>query len=122
MIGSTEPPSNEVIKISPSSRAPDFSINWTLTDEEIEVVDTATGKTKENNTSRLAKQEFFNSLKKVFPSLAQQGNSSKMKKTYRDVKEAAKEYQNGKTAMKRTFQEEGLGKWLKKPKVCDDFQ
>ncbi len=117
MIGATEPPSNDIIKISPSTKAPDFSINWASMDEEIEVVDTATGKTKDNNASRLSKHEFFISVKNVFPDL-----TGSKKKTYRDIKEAAQEYQIGKTSIKRTFQEEGLGKWLKKPKICDDFQ
>ncbi|XP_072028451.1 double-stranded RNA-specific editase 1-like [Amphiura filiformis] len=121
MIGATEPPSNDVIKISPSSRAPDFSINWTLIDQEIEVVDTTTGKTKENEASRLSKQTLFIYVKNVFPDLAV-ANGSKKKRSYRDLKEAAHKYQDGKVSMKRTFQQEGLGKWLKKPKMCDDFQ
>ena len=120
MIGATEPPSNDVIKISSASRAPDFSINWTAGDEEIEVVDTTTGKTKDATTSRLSKQQFFVSVKNVFPRLV--AAKASKRQTYLGLKEAARNYQDSKSAMKRTFQVEGLGKWLKKTKLCDDFE
>ncbi|XP_038045270.1 double-stranded RNA-specific editase 1-like isoform X2 [Patiria miniata] len=42
--------------------------------------------------------------------------------TYREVKEGAEAYQKCKKILKATFLSEGLGRWLEKPKDCDNFR
>lgn len=78
------------------AKAPNFGINWTVGDTEVEVVNSLTGKTVNNQISRITKQMFFNKygeLVKNLPGLPEQ----KLNTDYGQTKEKVKDYQVEKT-------------------------
>ncbi|XP_073833223.1 adenosine deaminase acting on RNA isoform X17 [Musca autumnalis] len=102
------------------AKAPNFGINWTIGDTEVEVVNSLTGKTVNNQISRITKQMFFNkygSLVKNLPGLPER----KLTTDYGQTKAKVKDYQIAKRELFAAFRREDLGNWLKKPQEQDEF-
>uniref|UniRef100_A0A1I8Q8M6 A to I editase domain-containing protein n=1 Tax=Stomoxys calcitrans TaxID=35570 RepID=A0A1I8Q8M6_STOCA len=102
------------------AKAPNFGINWTIGDTEVEVVNSLTGTTINDQTSRLTKQMFFKrfeSLIKRLPGL-REGN---LTTDYGETKAQAVDYQTAKRELYMAFRREDLGNWLKKPYEQDQF-
>uniref|UniRef100_T1PIN1 Adenosine-deaminase n=2 Tax=Musca domestica TaxID=7370 RepID=T1PIN1_MUSDO len=102
------------------AKAPNFAINWTIGDTEVEVVNSLTGKTVNNQISRITKQMFFNkygSLVKNLPGLPER----KLTTDYGQTKAKVKDYQIAKRELFAAFRREDLGNWLKKPQEQDEF-
>ncbi|XP_065366087.1 double-stranded RNA-specific editase Adar isoform X3 [Calliphora vicina] len=102
------------------AKAPNFGINWTTGDTEVEVVNSLTGKTVNNQISRITKQMFFRkygSLVKNLPGLPEK----KIQTDYGQTKSKVKDYQIAKRELFAAFRREDLGSWLKKPQEQDEF-
>lgn len=99
-------------------KAPNFGINWTISQGTVEVVNSLTGKTVNNKISRLTKQVFFlryaNLVKQLRIPRSLGGD-------YSEAKQAAREYQIAKRELFDAFRREDLGSWLKKPIEQDNF-
>ncbi|KAI8128049.1 Double-stranded RNA-specific editase Adar [Lucilia cuprina] len=97
------------------AKAPNFGINWTTGDTEVEVVNSLTGKTVNNQISRITKQMFFRkygSLVKNLPGLPEK----KIQTDYGQTKAKI-----AKRELFAAFRREDLGNWLKKPQEQDEF-
>lgn len=72
-------------------KAPNFSVNWTYGDAEVEIINSVTGKTIQSQVSRISKQMFI----VRYMSAAQRLKSipPKMESDYGELKAAVKEYQ-----------------------------
>ncbi|XP_055841472.1 double-stranded RNA-specific editase Adar isoform X1 [Episyrphus balteatus] len=102
------------------AKAPNFGINWTIGDTEVEVVNSLTGKTVNNQISRITKQNFFMKygyLVKNLPGMP----SRKVPFDYGETKSKVKDYQIAKRELFAAFRREDLGNWLKKPIEQDEF-
>uniref|UniRef100_A0A1B0F9W2 Double-stranded RNA-specific editase Adar n=1 Tax=Glossina morsitans morsitans TaxID=37546 RepID=A0A1B0F9W2_GLOMM len=102
------------------AKAPNFGINWTLGDKEVEVVNSLTGKTVNNQISRITKQMFYRkygNLMKNLPGI----NERKLTTDYGQTKAKIKDYQIAKRELFAAFRREDLGNWLKKPQEQDEF-
>lgn len=102
-------------------KAPNFGINWTISQRTVEVVNSLTGKTVNNKVSRLTKQVFFGryaNLIKQLPNLRIQRSISG---DYSETKLTARDYQIAKRELFDAFRREDLGSWLKKPIEQDNF-
>ncbi|KAL5277856.1 ADARB2 family protein [Megaselia abdita] len=102
------------------AKAPNFGINWTIGDSEIEVVNSLTGKTVNNQISRLTKQNFFTKFGYVMKNLPGI-QSRKVNHDYGETKSNVKDYQIAKRELFAAFRREDLGNWLKKPIEQDEF-
>uniref|UniRef100_A0A3Q2WAF1 Adenosine deaminase RNA specific B2 (inactive) n=1 Tax=Haplochromis burtoni TaxID=8153 RepID=A0A3Q2WAF1_HAPBU len=90
------------------------SVNWTLGDAQLEVVNTATGRRRDSGTpSRLCKHALFTRWNRL-------GTTSKTL-MYGEAKMAARPYQTAKQQWFRSLQEMGLGTWVKKPPEQEQF-
>ncbi|XP_034488208.1 double-stranded RNA-specific editase Adar isoform X3 [Drosophila innubila] len=102
------------------AKAPNFGINWTIGDTELEVVNSLTGRTIGGQVSRITKQAFFEKfgfLMKNLPGMP----SRKVNKDYGETKADVKDYQTAKQELFSAFKREDLGSWLKKPIEQDQF-
>ncbi|XP_018792392.1 PREDICTED: double-stranded RNA-specific editase Adar isoform X4 [Bactrocera latifrons] len=102
------------------AKAPNFGINWTIGDSEVEVVNSLTGKTVNNQISRITKQMYFMKygyLMKNLPGIP----NRKLTTDYGQTKERVKDYQIAKKELFAAFRREDLGSWLKKPMEQDQF-
>ncbi|XP_075152294.1 double-stranded RNA-specific editase Adar-like [Haematobia irritans] len=102
------------------AKAPNFGINWTVGDKEVEVVNSLTGRTILDDTPRLAKQVFFEKyawLIRRLPGLT----NRKLITVYSEAKFEAHDYQMAKLSLYNAFRSEDLGNWLKKPQEQDGF-
>ncbi|XP_035668351.1 LOW QUALITY PROTEIN: double-stranded RNA-specific editase 1-like [Branchiostoma floridae] len=105
-------------------RAPNFSVNWTVLDAELEVVNTMTGKDDNAKASRCSKYYFFQRWNKLFGRLSSTtGRRERHRpRQYSEAKLLSGDYQAAKTKMVRAFQRAGLGLWVKKPIDQDQFE
>ncbi|KAH9505413.1 Double-stranded RNA-specific editase 1 [Bulinus truncatus] len=104
-------------------KTPNFSVNWSVMDESIEVVNPTTGKTDKDDISRLCKQVMFRSFLSLYgkiSSLSSQGVLD-APKLYAEAKAAVMDYQLTKQALITAFQQANLGVWVKKPPEHDEF-
>ncbi|CAL8275448.1 unnamed protein product [Arctogadus glacialis] len=103
-------------------KAPNFSINWTLGDQGLEVINATTGKDDLGRPSRLCKHALYgrwvNLTAKLSTALRIRTSTPA---TYHDSKQAASEYQAAKQALTKAFHKAGLGAWVKKPTEQDQF-
>ncbi|XP_056868144.1 double-stranded RNA-specific editase B2 isoform X1 [Takifugu flavidus] len=99
------------------------SINWTLGDTQVEVVNTATGRRRETGTpSRLCKHALFTRWSRLHRKLGAHAPSScDHQLMYIEAKMAARPYQTVKQQWFRSLQETGLGTWVKKPPEQEQF-
>lgn len=102
------------------AKAPNFGINWTIGDTDVEVVNSLTGKTISNQSSRITKAAFFRkfaNLLKVMPGL----QNRRIVCDYGETKLKVEDYQTAKRELFDAFRREDLGNWLKKPIEQDEF-
>ncbi|KAG7281437.1 hypothetical protein CRUP_029886 [Coryphaenoides rupestris] len=104
-------------------KAPNFSINWTVGDPGLEVVNATTGKDDLGRPSRLCKHALYSRWMHLHNKLSStlRIRTSIKPTTYHDSKQAAVEYHVAKQALIRAFHKAGLGAWVKKPIEQDQF-
>ncbi|XP_072034654.1 double-stranded RNA-specific editase 1-like [Amphiura filiformis] len=104
-------------------KAPSFSVNWTIGDNELEAINTTTGKDELGKSSRICKKELFEHFKKLYGKLSMLTNMPKTPpKTYAESKALAVDYHKTKAKMVGAFEKAGLGTWIKKPLEQDQFE
>lgn len=74
------------------AKAPNFGINWTIGDSELEVVNSLTGRTIGGQVSRITKQAFFDKYGFLMKNLPGMPNR-KVTKDYGETKADVKDYQ-----------------------------
>nr|XP_002803150.2 double-stranded RNA-specific editase 1 isoform X5 [Macaca mulatta] len=104
-------------------KAPNFSVNWTVGDSAIEVINATTGKDELGRASRLCKHALYCRWMRVHGKVPSHLLRSKITKPnmYHESKLAAKEYQAAKARLFTAFIKAGLGAWVEKPTEQDQF-
>ncbi|GAB1295267.1 Double-stranded RNA-specific editase 1 [Apodemus speciosus] len=104
-------------------KAPNFSVNWTVGDAAIEVINATTGKDELGRPSRLCKHALYCRWMRVHGKVPPHLLRTKITKptTYHESKLAAKEYQAAKARLFTAFIKAGLGAWVEKPTEQDQF-
>ncbi|XP_043920633.1 double-stranded RNA-specific editase B2 [Protopterus annectens] len=105
-----------------SGKSPSFSVNWTASDSDLEVINATTGKRECGAPSRLCKHilclrwaKLYNKLSTRFSS---RGDTPSM---YCEAKLFAHTYQSVKQQLSKALQKSGLGTWIKKPQEQNQF-
>lgn len=103
------------------------SFNWSYGDESLEVTDGVIGMIKSReeppaapSSSRICKKDTF----RLFVKVCERFSREKLHKnqSYRAVKQASKDYQAAKNALKKKIIEQKLGKWVSKPQEMEMFK
>ncbi|XP_051695927.1 double-stranded RNA-specific editase 1 isoform X5 [Oryctolagus cuniculus] len=104
-------------------KAPNFSVNWTVGDSAIEVINATTGKDELGRASRLCKRALFCRWTRVHGKAPPHLLRAKITKPnmYHESKLAAREYQAAKARLFTAFIKAGLGAWVEKPTEQDQF-
>lgn len=102
-------------------KAPNFGINWSISQKSVEVVNSLTGKTINNKISRLSKQTFFVRYAALIKQLPNLSIARTITGDYSETKRAVRDYQMAKRELFEAFRREDLGNWLKKPMEQDEF-
>ncbi|KAM5276697.1 double-stranded RNA-specific editase 1 isoform 2-T4 [Hipposideros larvatus] len=104
-------------------KAPNFSVNWTVGDAAIEVINATTGKDELGRASRLCKHALYCRWMRVHGKVPSNLMRSKIAKPsmYHESKLVAREYQAAKACLFRAFLKAGLGAWVEKPTEQDQF-
>lgn len=95
-------------------RIPSLGINWTVGDNDIEIISLPSGRRIYNETSSLAKQVFFYKFLYLLNNLPYIGGAY-MNNNYADAKENARNFQMAKQEVIAAFYRAELGTWVKKP-------
>ncbi|KAK2886214.1 double-stranded RNA-specific editase B2 [Channa argus] len=106
-----------------SGKASSVSINWTLGDAQLEVINTTTGRRRDSGApSRLCKHALFTRWTRLYRKLGiHVASSADRQLMYCETKMAARPYQTVKQHWFRSLQETGLGIWVKKPPEQEQF-
>ncbi|KAM3857030.1 double-stranded RNA-specific editase 1-like [Diretmus argenteus] len=103
-------------------KAPNFSVNWTVGDQGLEVVNATTGKDDLGRPSRLCKHVLYSRWVRLHCKLSSSLRIQAEKPgNYHEAKQAAVEYHEAKQALIKAFHKAGLGAWVKKPIEQDQF-
>ncbi|XP_066544173.1 double-stranded RNA-specific editase 1 isoform X2 [Amia ocellicauda] len=103
-------------------KAPNFSVNWAVGDQSLEVINATTGKDDMGRPSRLCKHALYSRWVRLHSKLSPTLRIKMSKpSSYHDAKQAAEEYHSAKQALIKAFQKAGLGAWVKKPIEQDQF-
>ncbi|XP_041434159.1 double-stranded RNA-specific editase 1 isoform X2 [Xenopus laevis] len=103
-------------------KAPGFSVNWTVGDSGLEVINATTGKDEMGRASRLCKHALYSRWMRIHAKLSSSMRCKTGKPNmYHDTKQSAVEYQSAKECVFKVFQKTGLGAWVKKPIEQDQF-
>uniref|UniRef100_A0A3B4CYW2 Adenosine deaminase RNA specific B1a n=1 Tax=Pygocentrus nattereri TaxID=42514 RepID=A0A3B4CYW2_PYGNA len=104
-------------------KAPNFSVNWTVGDQGLEVVNATTGKDDLGRPSHLCKHALYSRWVRLHSRLFIQSNEKLVERpaTYHEAKQGAAEYHTAKQTLIKAFQKAGLGAWVKKPIEQDQF-
>ncbi|KAL6462023.1 hypothetical protein MHYP_G00301680 [Metynnis hypsauchen] len=103
-------------------KAPNFSVNWTVGDQGLEVVNATTGKDDLGRPSHLCKHALYSRWVRLHTKLSQTLRISvDQPATYHEAKQGAAEYHTAKQTLIKAFQKAGLGAWVKKPIEQDQF-
>ncbi|XP_068165893.1 double-stranded RNA-specific editase 1-like isoform X2 [Antennarius striatus] len=103
-------------------KAPNFSVNWTVGDQSLEVVNATTGKDDLGRPSRLCKHALYSRWLRLHCKLSPTLRiRTRRPSSYHEAKQAAVEYHGSKQTLFRAFQGAGLGAWVKKPIEQDQF-
>lgn len=100
-------------------KAPNFSVNWSCGDEEVEIINSVTGKTLQSKVSRICKKMFLGRFMDVVQKL--RATPPTAHSDYGELKAAVQDYQDVKEGLYKALQREDLGNWLKKPVEQDQF-
>lgn len=76
-------------------KAPNFSVNWTTGDTEVEIINSITGKTVTGKISRISKKEFLQRYMTLVHSIPGRDIYPKMDSDYGDLKTGVVDYQVG---------------------------
>ncbi|XP_024120986.1 double-stranded RNA-specific editase 1 isoform X3 [Oryzias melastigma] len=103
-------------------RAPNFSVNWTVGDRGLEVIDSTTGKDDLGRPSRLCKRAFYHGWTLLHSRLSSSLRLHAVRSSsYHEAKRAAVDHHSAKQTLCRALAEAGLGSWVKKPAEQDRF-
>ncbi|XP_019378852.1 PREDICTED: double-stranded RNA-specific editase 1 isoform X2 [Gavialis gangeticus] len=103
-------------------KAPNFSVNWTVGDTGLEVINATTGKDEMGRASRLCKQALYSRWIRIHAKLSCSLRSKILKPNlYHETKQVATEYQTAKECLFKAFLKAGLGAWVEKPIEQDQF-
>ncbi|KAI4473865.1 hypothetical protein M0802_015906, partial [Mischocyttarus mexicanus] len=104
-------------------KAPNYSLNWTIGQDEVEVINCATGKGEMGKPSRISKwglfRKFFSLLGKL--ETIYDANQDQCRH-YFDAKSLVQDYSLAKHQLKDAFKRAELGSWIKKPFEQDMFE
>ncbi|KAM8921523.1 double-stranded RNA-specific adenosine deaminase [Pelodytes ibericus] len=104
-----------------TGKTKESSVNWSLPDEEVEVLDGTKGKVEgaKLEVSRVSKLHMFT----LFQELCRQRNREELLKfsTYSDIKVAARVYQEARGLFFKTLENMGYGNWISKPQEEKSF-
>ncbi|XP_039182308.1 double-stranded RNA-specific editase 1 isoform X1 [Crotalus tigris] len=103
-------------------KAPNFSVNWTVGDAGLEVINATTGKDELGRASRLCKHALYTRWMRVYTKLPASLHSKVNKPNiYHETKQVAVDYQTAKECLFKAFLKAGLGAWVEKPIEQDQF-
>ncbi|XP_036401703.1 double-stranded RNA-specific editase 1 isoform X1 [Megalops cyprinoides] len=103
-------------------KAPNFSVNWTVGDQGLEVINATTGKDDMGRPSRLCKHALYSRWVRLHSKLLSTLRIKVSKpSSYHEAKQAATEYHSAKQTLIKAFHKAGLGAWVKKPIEQDQF-
>ncbi|XP_034533614.1 double-stranded RNA-specific editase 1-like [Notolabrus celidotus] len=103
-------------------KAPNISVNWTVGDEGLEVINATTGKDDLGRPSRLCKHVLYSRWMRLRCKLSSTLRiQTPMPSSYHEAKQVAVEYHSSKHSLFRAFHKAGLGAWVKKPIEQDQF-
>uniref|UniRef100_A0A673GVW8 Double-stranded RNA-specific editase 1-like n=1 Tax=Sinocyclocheilus rhinocerous TaxID=307959 RepID=A0A673GVW8_9TELE len=103
-------------------KAPNFSVNWTVGDQGLEIINATTGKDDLGRPSHLCKHVLYSRWvclhAKLSETLRIRGSRPG---SYHEAKQAAVEYNAAKQTLFKAFYKAGLGAWVEKPIEQDQF-
>uniref|UniRef100_A0A672Q0R0 Adenosine deaminase RNA specific B1 n=1 Tax=Sinocyclocheilus grahami TaxID=75366 RepID=A0A672Q0R0_SINGR len=103
-------------------KAPNFSVNWTVGDQALEVINATTGKDDMGRASRLCKHALYSRWVRLHSKLSSTLLIKVPKpSSYHEAKQAVLEYHTAKQTLIKAFHKAGLGAWVKKPIEQDQF-
>uniref|UniRef100_A0A8D3AB21 Adenosine deaminase RNA specific B1a n=1 Tax=Scophthalmus maximus TaxID=52904 RepID=A0A8D3AB21_SCOMX len=103
-------------------KAPNFSVNWTVGDQALEVINATTGKDDLGRPSRLCKHGLYSCWLRLHSKLHSTLRIRTVRPgSYYEAKQGAAEYHSAKQTLFRAFYQAGLGAWVKKPVEQDQF-
>ncbi|KAM9836051.1 double-stranded RNA-specific editase 1-like [Aulostomus maculatus] len=103
-------------------KAPNFSVNWMVGDQSLEVINATTGKDDMGRPSRLCKHALYSRWIRLHSQLSSSLRIRTIRPiSYQAAKQGAGEYHSAKQALLRAFYRAGLGAWVKKPAEHDQF-
>ncbi|XP_051998172.1 double-stranded RNA-specific editase 1-like isoform X1 [Xyrauchen texanus] len=103
-------------------KAPNFSVNWAVGDQALEVINATTGKDDMGRPSRLCKHALYSRWVRLNAKLLSTLRIKVAKpSSYHEAKQAAVEYHTAKQTLIKAFHKAGLGAWVKKPIEQDQF-
>ncbi|KAJ8282575.1 hypothetical protein COCON_G00050940 [Conger conger] len=103
-------------------KAPNFSVNWTVGDQGLEVINATTGKDDAGRSSRLCKHALYSRWIRLHSKLSSTLRIQVPRPgSYHEAKQAAVEYHSAKQTLIKAFHKAGLGAWVKKPIEQDQF-
>ncbi|KAJ8349646.1 hypothetical protein SKAU_G00247760 [Synaphobranchus kaupii] len=103
-------------------KAPNFSVNWAIGDQALEVINATTGKDDMGRPSRLCKHALYSRWVRLHSKLSPTLRIKVSKpSSYHEAKQAAEEYHTAKQTLIKAFHKAGLGAWVKKPTEQDQF-
>ena len=110
---------------------PAFSVNWNTNDNNLEMVQTSTGRLHNDTCSRLAKASLFSDYIRLvrllaeYPDYIRRDTPSlfdiERRITYLECKQVSAEYHRIKTELYKSLRQGGVGIWVKKPEEVDSF-
>ncbi|XP_027865755.1 double-stranded RNA-specific editase 1a [Xiphophorus couchianus] len=103
-------------------KAPNFSVNWTIGDQGLEVINATTGKDDLGRPSRLCKHALYTRWIDLHSKLSSTLRIQTLEpRSYHEAKQAAAQYHSAKQTLFIAFLKAGLGAWVKKPVEQDQF-
>ncbi|XP_052273794.1 double-stranded RNA-specific editase 1-like isoform X2 [Dreissena polymorpha] len=102
-------------------KAPNFAVNWSEGDAELEIINMTTGKQEAGEESRLCKRELLKRFLRLQGRLQTRVEMTKKTSVYGELKAMNKQYHDTKNKMAEHFVKNGLGIWVKKPIEQDEF-
>uniref|UniRef100_A0A8C9FIA8 A to I editase domain-containing protein n=1 Tax=Pavo cristatus TaxID=9049 RepID=A0A8C9FIA8_PAVCR len=99
-------------------KAPNFSVNWTVGDTALEVINATTGKDETGCASCLCKHALYSLWMRLSSSLRLKVFKPNL---YHETRQGATEYQTAKECLFKAFLKAGLGAWVEKPIEQDQF-
>ena len=104
-------------------KAPTHCANWMVSDPQLEVVNTTTGKTDSGQPSRLCKASLYSHFKGIYGRLSALNDlGANPPRSYEEAKQLAGGFHAAKKVMMKGFEKSGHGTWIEKPLEQDMFE